>query len=266
MTGAFAGRVAVVTGAASGIGAAIAVEFAREGARVALLDIDEPGLSDVRTCISGLTEQPTMAAALDIADDDSRTTVLDRIVRQLGPIDHLANGAATFIAAGLEAAPSHWQRALDVNVKGTAMMTSQAATRMRDGGSVVNVSSISAHTAQPARWTYNATKAAIVALTRCQALDLSPRGIRVNCVSPGWIWTPEVARAAQGDRQAHEPVWGRYHMLRRLGEPEEVARAALFLCSSQASFITATELFVDGGYHALGPEGLGETSHFAGTE
>ena len=103
-------------------------------------------------------------------------------------------------------------------------------------------------------------------MTKCQALDLAIDGIRVNAVSPGWIWTPEVSKAANGDREKWEPVWGKYHMLRRLGEPREVARAILFLCSDDASFITGTELAVDGGYLGLGSEGLGETSSFAGSQ
>lgn len=129
----------------------------------------------------------------------------------------------------------------------------------------MNISSVSAHVAQPNRWTYNACKGAIITLTKCQALDLAPYGIRVNAVSPGWIWTPEVAKAANGDRARWEPIWGRYHMLRRLGEAREVARAILFLCSDDASFITAAELAVDGGYLGMGSEGLGETSAFAGS-
>ena len=130
----------------------------------------------------------------------------------------------------------------------------------------MNIASISAHVAQPNRWTYNACKGAIVAMTRCQALDLAPVRIRVNVVSPGWTWTPEVAKAAQGDRDKWEPVWGKFSMLRRFGEPREIARAILFLCSDDASFITGSELPVDGGYMGLGSEGLGASSSFAGTE
>ena len=134
------------------------------------------------------------------------------------------------------------------------------------GGAVVNVASISGYIAQPNRWTYNASKGAILSLTRCHALDLAPDRIRVNSVSPGWIWTPEVAKAAGGDRARWEPVWGRYHMLRRLGEPKEVADVILFLCSDRATFVTGADIAVDGGYRSLGPEGLGDTSTFAGSQ
>ena len=133
------------------------------------------------------------------------------------------------------------------------------------GGSIVNVSSISAWVAQPDRWTYNMAKAAVTQLTRCAALDLGGRGIRVNSVSPGWTWTREVDKACDGDRARAEPAWGKFAALRRLAYPVEVARPVLFLLSDDASFITGTDLPVDGGYNALGPEGLGEASAFAGT-
>ena len=133
-------------------------------------------------------------------------------------------------------------------------------------GAIVNTASVSGYIAQPNRWTYNATKGAILTMTKCQALDLSSDNIRVNSVSPGWTWTPEVAKAAEGDREKWEPVWGRFHMLRRLADTHEVAKPILFLCSDDASFITATDLAVDGGYLGLGGEGLGEASTFAGSE
>ena len=173
----------------------------------------------------------------------------------------------SFLAKGLDATEGDWERSLGVNVRGYANMVQACYPHMRvaHGAAIVNLCSISAHIAQPNRWTYNASKGAILALTRCQALDLSADGIRVNAVSPGWIWTPEVAKAADGDRERWEPVWGPFHMLRRVGEPREVARAILFLCSDDASFITGAELPVDGGYLALGSEGLGERSSFAGT-
>lgn len=132
-------------------------------------------------------------------------------------------------------------------------------------GSIVNMSSISSQIAQPERWTYNAAKGAVVQLTRCMAMDFAPE-IRVNTVSPGWIWTREVDKAAGFDREKWEPVWGKFHLLRRLGRVEEVASATAFLLSDDASFITGSDLFVDGGYLAMGSEGLGEASSFAGSE
>ncbi|MBM3872644.1 MAG: SDR family oxidoreductase [Verrucomicrobia bacterium] len=137
------------------------------------------------------------------------------------------------------------------------------------GGAIVNISSISAHIAQAHRWTYNAAKGACAQLTRCQALDLAPDHIRVNSVDPGWIWTNETDKAANldgGGRAKWDPIWGRYHMLRRMGHAIEVARPTLFLLSADASFITGTTLMVDGGYLSMGPEGLGDTAVIAGSD
>ena len=173
------------------------------------------------------------------------------------PVHHLVNSAADFVAAGLDATREQWRHSLDVNVVSSARLTAAVSATMPSGSTVVNISSISAHIAQPGRWTYNTTKAAIVELTRCQAMDLAGAGIRVNVVSPGWIWTPEVEKAAAGGRARWEPQWGAFHMLGRLGEAEEVAAPVLFLSGSGASFITGTELMVDGGYRAMGPEGNG---------
>ena len=260
------GHAAVVTGGASGIGAAAVREFAQEGAAVAIFDIN--------VILGG-----QLAAALraegyvvefynvDVSDaEDCKAGVHDFAERQ-GRLDWLVNSAVSFIGKGLTGTTEDWDRSLGVNVRGCANMAQTCYPFMQasGGGAIVNISSISGHIAQPNRWTYNATKGAILALTRCQALDMAPAGIRVNTVSPGWTWTPEVAKAAEGDREKWEPIWGRFSMMRRLGEAREIARAILFLCSDDASFITGAELPVDGGYMALGSEGLGDHSSFAGT-
>lgn len=260
----FDGRIALVTGAASGIGAATATAFANAGAHVIAVDLHEAGLTSLvaQNSANNGHIHPVVA---DISDTDALQRVLQGVIRDLGGLHHIVNCAASFVAAGAGATSQDWDRALTVNVAASAMLTAFGAKHMSGNGTVVNIASISAHIAQPERWTYNATKAAIVALTRGQAMDLAKEGIRVNAVSPGWIWTAEVAKAADGDRAKWEPVWGKYHMLERLGEASEVADAVLFLSSSASSFITGTELMVDGGYCAMGPEGLGETAHFAGS-
>ena len=206
-------------------------------------------------------------AVCDVSDRDATSAAMISIVDGHGHVDVLVNNAVNFLARGVDATTEDWDAVLGVNIRGYSNMVQAAlpGLRLSTHGAVVNVASISAHVAQPGRWTYNATKGAIVALTRCMALDLAPDGIRVNCVSPGWIWTPEVEKAASGDRERWEPVWSQFHMLRRLGEPSEVATAIAFLCSEDASFVTATELMVDGGYLGMGPEGLGDRSAFAGS-
>lgn len=263
----FTDRVALVSGGASGIGAACARAFAASGARVALLDLDAsagPAIASELNMEHGAGRAVALVA--DLRDDAAIASAVEGLVAEWGRVDHLVNSAVNFVAAGVDATRAQWETAFGVNVIGPALLTALAARHMPAGSTVVNVASISAHSAQPDRWTYNATKAAILALTRGQALDLRGAGIRVNAVSPGWIWTPEVAKAADGDRAAWEPVWGRYHILERLGEASEVADAVLYLSGSRSSFITGTELFVDGGYHALGPEGLGDSARFAGTD
>jgi NAD(P)-dependent dehydrogenase (short-subunit alcohol dehydrogenase family) len=263
----WSGKVAIVTGGASGIGAATAQEFAREGATVVIFDINQMAGEQV---VENLRSAGGKAIffQVDVSNSQACRAGARETVVQFGRIDFLLNNAVSFIAKGLDVTDAEWERSLGVNVRGYANMVQACYPIMKQNkrGAIVNIASISAHIAQPNRWTYNACKGAIVTMTKCQAFDLAPDGIRVNCVSPGWIWTPEVSKAAGGDREKWEPVWGKYHMLRRLGEPREVARTVLFLCSDDASFITAAELIVDGGYMGMGPEGLGETSSFAGSE
>ncbi len=260
------GRAAIVTGGASGIGAATALEFVREGAAVAVFDINH-ALGE--TVVNQLREAGGQATftPVDVSEADACREAVQAFAAQQGRLDYLVNSAVSFISKGVEATTQDWDRSLGVNVRGNAHMAQACHPLMKatGGGAIVNISSISGHIAQPDRWTYNACKGAILMLTRCQALDFAPDRIRVNTVSPGWTWTPEVARAAQGDREKWEPIWSRFSMLQRLGEAREIARAILFLCSDDASFITGAELPVDGGYLGLGSEGLGEHSAFAGT-
>ncbi len=263
----FEGRVAVVTGGASGIGRACAAAFAEHGAKVFVLDKNADLLAD---SVAGTTENnpdaEIVGVVLDITDDEAVDDFFDRIVDEVGELHHLVNSAVNFVAAGVDSTRDDWDAAFGVNVTSASLLSAKFSRHAGPDATIVNISSISAHAAQPDRWTYNATKAAILALTRGQALDLAPQGIRVNAVSPGWVWTPEVDKAAGGDRGKWEPVWGRFHILRRLGNPEEIANPVLFLSSPLASFITGTELLVDGGYQALGPEGLGDTAKFAARE
>jgi NAD(P)-dependent dehydrogenase (short-subunit alcohol dehydrogenase family) len=261
------GRVAIVTGGASGIGAATVREFALAGVSVALFDINAAGGRQVAEAAQ-TQGQSIEFYEVDVSDAETCQQAVQAVAERWGRVDFLVNNAVSFIAKGLDATTADWERSLGVNVRGYANMVQACHPFMRSapGAAIVNLASISGHIAQPNRWTYNASKGAILAMTRCQALDLSADGIRANAVSPGWIWTPEVQKAAEGDREKWEPIWGRYHMLRRLGEPREVARVILFLCSEDASFITGSEIRVDGGYLGLGSEGLGESSAFVGSE
>ncbi|HEY3081193.1 MAG TPA: SDR family oxidoreductase [Chloroflexota bacterium] len=245
----FRGTVAVVTGGASGIGRATAQEFVRAGAHALLVDRDEPL---ARRTAAELGQATAVAADVSGEEGCGRAA---RAAADLGrPVKWLVNCAASFLSAAERATGRDWDTSLGVNVKGTALMAGAIAPLIRQagGGAIVNVASISGWIAQPNRWTYNATKGAVLALTRCQALDLARDNIRVNSVSPGTIWTPELDRMTEGRRADWEPVFGPQHVLGRVGEPVEVASAILFLCSSAASFITGEDLRVDGGYLAQG--------------
>jgi len=252
----FSESVVVVTGGASGIGLATVKAFREAGAIAVIVDRDASLVEAVRADLSR-SGGAVHAVIGDVRDEWTRGQTA-RTARELGrPVRFLVNCAATFLARGEDASAEDWAASLGVNVAGSALMASAIIPLMRDagGGSIVNVASISGYIAQPNRWTYNATKGAILSLTRCQALDLARDQIRVNSVSPGTIWTPELDRMTGGDRAGWEPIMGPQHMLNRVGESSEVASAILFLCSAGASFITGTDLRVDGGYVAMGHDG-----------
>ncbi len=251
--GRIAGKVGVVTGGANGIGEATAARFAEEGASVVVLDLDPRGES----VASRIREKGGRAifAAADISRESDVRSAMGRAEREFGRIDILVNDAAVFVLEGLEASVEAWRRSLDVNVIGTALASRYAAEAMKrqGAGAIVNVSSISAFIAQPHFLAYSATKAAIVNMTRCMALDLAPFGIRVNCVCPGTIRTAATDRHMAQTGMTEEQFLkenGPLHLLNRVGAPREVANAILFLASEEASFITATPLLVDGGYLA----------------
>jgi NAD(P)-dependent dehydrogenase (short-subunit alcohol dehydrogenase family) len=259
------GKAAIVTGGANGIGRAIVERLCQEGVSVTFSGISDAGAATEKECLA--KGYPVQFVQGDMADEAFCRRLVDQARGRWGKISYLVNNAFSFIAKGIDATRDEWLRMMSVGPIGYATMVQNVVPAMRaqGGGSIVNLSSISAHIAQPDRWTYNAAKGAVNQLTRCMAMDLAPHNIRVNTVSPGWIWTREVDKAAGFDRAKWGPIWGKFHMLRRLGEVEECAAPVAFLLSDEASFITSTEIMVDGGYHGMGSEGLGEASSFAGS-
>ncbi len=265
----FKGKVALVTGGSSGIGRSIVEELCKEGASVSFTGISEIGVK---------TSEELRAAGFnvlfcrgDMVDEAFCRDIVDRTVRAFGTVDFLVNNAFSFVAKGMDATTEDWMRSYTVGPIGYARMVQNVVPVMRQagGGAIVNMSSISAFQAQPNRWTYNSAKGAVHTMTKNMALDLAKYNIRVNSVSPGWIWTREVHKAANldgGGREKWDPVWGQYHMLERCGEPVECAGPVLFLLSDDASFITATDLPIDAGYQSMGPEGLGKTTVIAGSK
>ena len=245
-------KVAIVTGGATLIGAQVARAFHSAGTRVVVADIDEPGGNS----IAGELGLGALFVKTDLGDDAQVAACADRAAAAFGGIDFLVNVACVYIDGAIEATRKDWLDSYNINVVGGVMMLKAVRAHMvkRGGGAVVNFGSISAKVAQTGRWLYPVSKAAILQLTRNEAMDLAPDKIRVNSVSPGWTWSRVMNELTHGDKAKTNRVGGPFHLLGRVGEPDEVAQAVLFLCSSHASFITGTDLAVDGGYSAMGPE------------
>lgn len=243
-------KVAIVAGGATLIGATVARDLAARGVHVLIADID-----------AGLGRRAADAAGarfhrVDLREDRDIDACVAAAVSAFGGIDFLVNVAAVYIDGGAKARRQDWLAAFDVNVVGGAMMLNAVRPVMaaRGGGAVVNFSSISGRVAQKGRWVYPACKAAVHQLTRSQALDLAPDRIRVNSVSPGWTWSSSFEDRSGGDRTTVDRIAGPFHILNRVGDPQEVAQAVAFLLSDEAAFITGTDIAADGGYSAIGPE------------
>ena len=250
-----ADKVAIVTGGAAGIGAATCVRFAEEGARVVIADVDVAAGEALAAQITR-DIRPAMFIATNVAEENSAADLVARVVGEFGHINTLVNNAAVFVLRGIDATPEEWRRSLEVNVMGTALVTKHVAPHMPEtGAAIVNLGSISSFIAQPEFITYSATKAAIANMTRCMAMDLAAKNIRVNAVCPGTVWTQIVQELVEQDgldrasADAHAD-WGGVHLLQRIADPREIANAILFLASDEASFITGENLMVDGGYTA----------------
>jgi NAD(P)-dependent dehydrogenase (short-subunit alcohol dehydrogenase family) len=247
------GKVAIVTGGASYVGAAIGAALATAGARIVLADRDaEHGAETAARLGSQAEFVPT-----DIADDADLDRLVAGTVERLGRLDILVGAAAIFDDEGLETSRELWHRVLDVNLVSAALLTGKAAAHMTRGGAVVHLASVSGRASQPNRVVYNVSKAGLLMLVKTAAQQLAPRGIRVNAVSPGWMWSRNIERR-YGTRERADALGAEFHALGRIADPEEVAQAVLFLVSDRASFVTGTELVVDGGYSAMGPEALGQ--------
>lgn len=255
-SGRVAGKIAIVSGAAAGIGRATALRLAEEGAKICLGDIDRTG---AESCAADIRARGGEAfpLALDVAEEADWRRIINATVERFGGLDILVNNAGIAFAAGLEETTTEqWRRIMAVNVDSVFFGCKFALPAMREsgGGAIVNISSILGLVGSPVQAAYSATKGAVRLFTKGVALECAEAGwnIRVNSVHPAYIRTPMVERYAEtwGSLKKGLEALGDLHPIGRVGEAEEVANAVLYLASDEAKFVTGAELLIDGGYTA----------------
>ena len=249
------GKVAFITGGGSGIGEASAKLFADEGATVAIADLNAQGAQRVAGEIRA-TGGSAIATMVDVTDNDSCATAVDAVVDEFGRVDVLVNSAGVGSRRALDMNyEERWQFVIDVNLKGTVLMTRHAVEQMKEQGSgaVVNIASIRGLIGYPDFITdgfnpYPHSKGGVVNATRDMALGLAKQNIRVNAVCPGFTHT-EMTRGTWENPELYDRIVA-LHPIGRFAEPVEIARAVLFLASDEASFVTGACLVIDGGFTA----------------
>lgn len=248
-----AGRRAVITGAGNGIGRAIATGFCEAGAAVGLLDVNEEG---VKTLAEALQDGGGVATAAvcDVSQAKEVRASMGAVASALGGLDLVVSGAAVFTPSVTlhELPDEEWDRALAVNLSGAFNVCKHAMPYLLDAGhgGIILIASQMGRVANPGQAAYCATKGALIQFAKGMALDYAGLGIRVNALSPGGVVTNRLIER-YGDTETAEREWGPRHPLGRLAQPEEIARAALFLASEESSFMTGSDLLIDGGYTAL---------------
>ncbi len=249
------GKVAIITGAALGLGAAMATRMAEEGAAVALLDqLDAQG----KALAQALQARDLRAEYwhCDVSSEAQVNTVFDQVAKHFGHLDTVVNNAGV---AGVnkpthEVTEAEWDWVQNINVKGVFFGTKHAIAHLRlaGGGSIINLSSIYGLVSAPDVPPYHASKGAVRLMTKTDALLYAADKIRVNSIHPGFIWTPMVEKhlGSAPDLNAARQAVGALHPLGHMGEPDDIAWGAVYLASDEAKFVTGTELVIDGGYTA----------------
>lgn len=251
---AFSGQAAIVTGGAGGMGRAIALAFAATGASVVVADIDSSGGSETVRLIrqAGGTAE---FAATDVSKSADVATMVTRCTSLYGRIDCAVNAAAIEFEDTdiLGCSEADFDRMISVNLKSVFLcMKSEIAAMLEtgNGGAIVNIASTNSFRPQPHQTAYTASKHGVLGLTKAVAIDFASRGIRVNAIAPGSIDTPMLRNAMERRGRNEKDVISRLSLIGRFGVPEEIARAALWLCSEDSSFTIGHTLAVDGGYLA----------------
>ncbi|MCY3544623.1 MAG: glucose 1-dehydrogenase [Chloroflexi bacterium] len=249
------GKAAIITGGASGIGRAICELFAEEGARLTIADIDVEGGEQTLASVRAAGGEAQFIAT-DVSKEANVQAMVQAAADAYGAVNILVNDAAAFVFGEVQdISDADWARVFGVNVVGQAYCVKHVLPHMQaaGGGAIVNLASVSGFIAQPGFIPYNASKGAVMQLTRCLAMDLAPYNIRVNAVCPGSVLTPATERHRQfvdADPEEFLAEAGASNFMKRVADPREIAYGALFLASDEASFVTGTPLVMDGGLTA----------------
>jgi len=244
-------KTALVTGAASGIGAAIAERFLSSGYQVAFFDVDARAARATASRITSAARKLVLEG--DVSNEQQVKEAVSRTVADLGSLDVLINNAGIEInGTVVDLSTEQWERQLAVNLRGVFLFSKYSVPEMRRrGGAIINISSVHALVSWPRCPAYDATKSALIGLTRAMAVDHGHDGIRVNAICPGYIETPLLEQWFAMGAVTKEEVL-KFHPLGRIGKPNDVAELALFLASEAASFISGTYITVDGALTAAG--------------